>query len=241
MSSVSTQSLRKSTAGGVDASASLLDPVILAMIQGNQLWGDIAFPPSVCLDGVVSVTPSSFQSADASVRMTEEQLLALPFASRVEMRFSNMYDIAALSDSDYEAFMFCLFDAGWDVVSESRRCVHAYPDTLPSRVWVPPSRFELAAQADACCSGHSHKHSAPVQAKKKAPVAIPRFCKAGAACAEEGCRYIHGDTIPRLDKPCSFGAECGASDPTGVKRSQCLYMHPGETWNATLVITRPAP
>lgn len=247
MSSVSAKSMCKSTAGGVDTSASLLDPTILAMIQGNQLWGDICFPPSVCLDGIVSAA-SNFHvySVDAPVRLTEEQLLAMPLASLVEMRFSNMYDTAAMSESDYEAFMFCLYDAGWDVVSESRRCVNAFPDSLPSRVWVPPSRFELAAQSglEDCCSGHKHNHSSgsvSAPAKKKSPVAIPRFCKAGAACAEEGCRYIHGDTIPRLDKPCSFGAACGASDPTGVKRSQCLYMHPGETWDSSLVITRPAP
>lgn len=246
---VSSKSVCKSTAGGVDPCFSLFDPIILAMIQGNQLWGDICVPPSVCNDGVVTVAQSSFHSVEpveSPVRMTEEQLLAFPFASLVEMRFSNMYDIAALSDSDYEAFMICLFDAGWDVVSESRRCVHAYPDSLPSRVWVSPSRFELAAQSglEECCSGHKHNHShapAPTASKKRTPVAIPRFCKAGAACAEEGCRYIHGDTIPRLDKPCSFGATCGASDPTGVKRAQCLYMHPGETWDASLVITRPAP
>ena len=113
MSSVSAKSMCKSTAGGVDTSTSLLDPTILAMIQGNQLWGDICFPPSVCLDGIVSAA-SNFHvySVDAPVRLTEEQLLAMPFASLVEMRFSNMYDTAAMSDSDYEAFMFCLYDAG---------------------------------------------------------------------------------------------------------------------------------
>jgi hypothetical protein len=65
-----------------------------------------------------------------------------------------------------------------------------------------------------------------------------RFCRA-TACTEAGCRYVHGDTIPKMDKPCGFGATCGASDPTGLKRSQCIYMHPGEVWTADLCIHRP--
>jgi hypothetical protein len=42
-----------------------------------------------------------------------------------------------------------------------------------------------------------------------------------------------------VNQPCSFGAACGSSDPTGVKRSQCLHMHPGETWVEGMVINRP--
>lgn len=73
-----------------------------------------------------------------------------------------------------------------------------------------------------------------------APVPVKRFCRAVGTCTEAGCRYVHEDTIPKIDRPCGFGAECGASDPTGLKRSQCLYMHPGETWTADLCIHRPS-
>jgi hypothetical protein len=73
---------------------------------------------------------------------------------------------------------------------------------------------------------------------KKAPAPVPRFCREAAACTKEGCRYVHGDTIQRIDKPCGFGAECGKGDP--AKRALCIYMHPGEVWSADLVVTRTA-
>lgn len=82
--------------------------------------------------------------------------------------------------------------------------------------------------------------AAPVErSKKKSTTSIQRFCRAAGSCTDEKCRYVHGDTIPRINEPCGFGAECGASDPTGLKRSQCLRMHPGEEWNDSLVIHRP--
>ncbi len=71
---------------------------------------------------------------------------------------------------------------------------------------------------------------------------ILRFCREGTACPNKdtGCRYVHGDTIPKIDKPCEFEEKCGAPDPTGLKRSQCRYMHPGEEWSADLCIRHPA-
>lgn len=101
-----------------------------------------------------------------------------------------------------------------------------------------------ADHSSSCCCAAA----APKAPKKKAlraaglaPVPVMRFCRAGEACPEKetGCRYVHGDTIPKIDKPCGFGAECGASDATGLKRSQCIYMHPGEEWSADLCIHRP--
>jgi hypothetical protein len=67
---------------------------------------------------------------------------------------------------------------------------------------------------------------------------IPRFCRDAASCDKEGCRYVHGNKIDRLNEECAFGATCGAKDPTGLKRSQCLRMHPGETWNSMLTVCR---
>jgi len=65
---------------------------------------------------------------------------------------------------------------------------------------------------------------------------VARFCKEGRACPTAGCRYVHGDTIPRIDEPCKFGAACGSGD--AAKRATCLRMHPGETWTADLVVKR---
>jgi hypothetical protein len=231
----SNKSVCVSTAGGVENPLSLNDPLIAAMARGDLLWGDL------CID----VYPVSTNSVSVPVRSvpvrpvrSEEELFTQSFSRDMDMHFTGMYDTATMSDSDYEALMTWLCESGWDIVSEHRRSVHAFPDNLPSRVWIAPSRFELAAQADTgCCSGHKH---AP-NPKKRAAIPIPRFCKAAAACTEEGCRYIHEDSMPRLNQPCSFGAECGATDATGIKRSQCLRMHPGETWTSSLVITRPVP
>jgi len=65
---------------------------------------------------------------------------------------------------------------------------------------------------------------------------VARFCKEGTACPTAGCRYVHGNTIPRVNEPCKFGAGCGSGD--AAKRATCLRMHPGETWTAELVIHR---
>jgi hypothetical protein len=114
----------------------------------------------------------------------------------------------------------------------------------------PPARglhgkFRGIAAAD---DDHHHHdcacdcdHHAPLKTLEGRKATIPRFCRAGAECADLECRFVHADTIPRINEPCKFGAECGASDPTGLKRSQCLRMHPGETWTAEMVIVRPPP
>ena len=65
---------------------------------------------------------------------------------------------------------------------------------------------------------------------------VARFCKEARACPTAGCRYVHGDTIPRIDEPCKFGATCGSGD--AAKRATCLRMHPGEKWTADLVVKR---
>ena len=65
---------------------------------------------------------------------------------------------------------------------------------------------------------------------------VARFCKEGTACPTAGCRYVHGNTIPRINEDCKFGAGCGSGD--AAKRATCLRMHPGETWTAELVIKR---
>jgi hypothetical protein len=108
-----------------------------------------------------------------------------------------------------------------------------------------------------CSAGHHHHHravaalaegaetaAAPAPApaapreKKQKPAAapIPRFCRAAGACAEAGCRFTHGDTIPVQNKVCAFDGRCA-----GDKRATCVFLHPseGEVWTAELVRHRP--
>jgi hypothetical protein len=181
----------------------------------------------------------------------EEALLwRQPFAENLEMYWSDCYDTRTMSDEHYAAFMSWIYARGWHLDSEQRDGCKAVPDNEgQSRVWVPPSRFS-AMSGHSHGSGCSHGHQRPrapapmaapgTDAGRRKGAPVPRFCKAAGACAEEGCRYVHGDSIPRVNKPCGFGENCGATDPTGVKRSQCLFMHPGETWAEGMCISRPA-
>ena len=227
------------------------DPLFAAMRRGDMLWGDLLVPSAVV---AVYTPPLVVESRPV---YGEEDFWNQPWTASVDCHWSDCYDTSAMSSTEWESMMTWLYAVGWDIAYESRKYVRAFPDNQPSRVWVAPSRFELLAQSDdghhPVHSVHHHSnscnHSKPIvqlsapgsDKGKRKGVPIPRFCKAAAACSEEGCRYTHGDTIPRVNQVCSFGAACGSSDPTGVKRSQCLYMHPGETWIEGMVITRPAP
>jgi len=147
----------------------------------------------------------------------EREIWYQAFSTKLEARRSDCYDLANMSESDYEALMTWLYAGGWNIDFESREIVVAWPDDLPSRTWVSP-RFTAKPKA------------------QKSTGCVPRFCRT-AACADASCRYVHGATMPRLNEPCAFGASCGASDP--AKRALCIRMHPGETWTADLVVTRP--
>jgi hypothetical protein len=190
------------------------------------------------------VVEVSAPAAPKPVITQEEALWAQPFAANLEVYWGDVYNTTRLTDAEYETFLTWLYANGWDVDERTatRDGVDASPSDLPARIWIPPSRFEALS----CCGhthshSHSHSHSHGEKPKRKSGAPVPRFCRVGADCAEENCRYVHEDTIPRVNRPCAFGASCGASDPTGQKRSQCLYMHPGETWTETLVIRRPSP
>lgn len=62
---------------------------------------------------------------------------------------------------------------------------------------------------------------------------VPRFCNLGKACPKPGCRYVHGDSIPRINAPCRFADTC-----CGEKRANCLHMHHGEKFVQGMVLTR---
>ena len=218
------------------------DPFLQAMMRGDVLWGDLAYEEELAEDRRLGRVQPVF---DAAARRQAEQdalsaqeavLWDQPFARNLEMYWSDAYDLRALTDAEYEACMSWLYDQGWEVQCEDRNGFQGWPLDLPPRVWVTesraPSRFMFMCHQET---------PAPVRAGKKSAV-VPRFCRAscgGVRCEDATCRYVHADTMPRLDKPCGFGAACGGTDPS--KRALCLYMHPGETWSADLVVKRPQP
>ena len=226
------------------------DPVFLAMDRGEIQWGDMltaADPAAVALTPPRRLPPPPpahleeeeedeplrelWHNPRAPLRAKEAEIWVQPFSVNLEEYWSDTYDTRAMSDSDYHALMGWIFSMGWHVDRYDRAGVRTWQDNAPALRWNPAT---MEAEEH---HHHHHHHRAP---KPKGAVTIPRFCREGHACSATGgsCRYVHGDTIPRMDEPCSFGAGCGASDPTGVKRSQCLRMHPGETWTAELVIRR---
>lgn len=230
-----------------------LDAILAAMSDGTQTWGDIVAEHSG------TATPLILPAAAPVVRRanTWDDFWALPFTAGLRELWGDCYDCTSLSDPEWEELMRWLFDAGWDVGSYDRNGVEFEEDNGPRRVWVPPSELEAMMEEEAALRrrrdrhcGHSHAapaahpkpagaSAAPAPAKepRKKSGTVPRFCREAEACKEEGCRYVHGDTIPRVNKPCGFGADCGKGDV--AKRALCLYMHPGEEWVEGLVIRRP--
>lgn len=217
------------------------DPILAAMDRGEIQWGTLLTQDQVYTISDPVSPPSTPVVEETGFRGSEAEFWSAPWAANLGELVPDVYDTSKLSDVEFENMMAWLYNKGWWVGDFERSWVAFEPDNLPSRYWVPPA--DLLAHTGpvkvvrfgGCCGGHGKK-----KAKGSDTAQILRFCRAGTACAEEGCRYVHGDTIPRVDRPCAFGASCGATDPTGTKRSQCLYMHPGETWSADLVIHRPS-
>lgn len=250
---------RQMAEAGSGSSSPLLDgdPLLEALHSGAKLWGDILCGGYVPVIATLPVTPPP-----ASVRPrsnTEEDLWAQPWAARLDEHFGDCYDTRALTDAEWEAMLTWLYAEGWEVQDYDRESVKAYADDMPPRIWVRPppeedalparglhGKFRGIAETDAddhhdCDCACDCDHAVPLKTLEGRKATIPRFCRAGAECADLECRFVHADTIPRINEPCKFGAECGATDPTGLKRSQCLRMHPGETWTAEMVIVRPPP
>lgn len=160
---------------------------------------------------VYEPAPETKEEVEKDWADQEEELWSQPFAADLEMidQAQEVFDCRRLSDGAYADFMTFLYEKGWDVRHEERRWVQASTGTEPARVWVPP-----------------------------AVKYIPRFCREGSECFKQDCNYVHGDTIHKLKEDCTFGAKCGASDPTGAKRALCIRIHPGETWTADLCVHR---
>ncbi len=217
------------------------DPLLAAMNRGEIQWGTLLTQDQVYILPSDPVSaPSTPVEQPATLRGSEEEFWSAPWAANLHELSSDVYDTSRLSNANFEDMMTWLYDKGWWVGDFERSWVAFEPDNLPSRYWIPPSdetKKVVSFGGSSCCGGHQKKEK---KAKSAETTQILRFCRA-TPCTEEGCRYVHDDTIPRVDRPCAFGASCGATDPTGLKRSQCLYMHPGETWSAELVIRRPSP
>lgn len=232
-----------------------MDVILAEMASGRRSWGDIMLDITEPSSVVISVTAIP----DRANKWTD--FWALPFADRLQELWGDVYDCSSLTDAEWNEMMRWLFDAGWDVGSYDRNGVEFEEDNGPRRSWIPPEELEAMLEEEAALRrrsyGHCHSHShaprkvasaaadvvadaaAPAKKpdRKKSTSSVPRFCREATACKEEGCRYVHGDTIPRVNRPCGFGADCGKGD--AAKRSLCLYMHPGETWTDGLVVRRP--
>ncbi len=205
------------------------DAILQQMLRGELNWGDL-----LCPVDAESTTPPP----ESVNRGSEGEFWSAPWGTKIHELTPDVYDTSALSDVEYNAMMSWLYWNGWWVGDFERSWVPFEPDNMPARRWCPPADTPTGPVkvVHFGCSHAGHHHKKEKKSDSTAP--ILRFCRA-TECTEEGCRYIHGDTIPRVDRQCAFGSTCGGGDATGLKRSQCLYMHPGETWTADIVIRRP--
>lgn len=213
--------------------------ILAQMYAGTVRWSDL-----LC-DDTPAVLPSFGSSSSMFVRPdpTTEADFKSAFADfPMEERIADIYDTSALTNDQFRAVMEWLCQNGWNVDECERGWVSAWPAQNYRTNWVdvrglltPP-----VAEEDHCCTTKKVVAlSAPGSDEgRRVAAPVPRFCREAHACQKRGCAYVHGNTIPRLNEPCRFGAECGSSDPTGVKRSQCLRMHPGEHYHPEMVVKR---
>ena len=221
------------------------DPILVAMQRGDISWADAIEGPLghpsedfiASMKATAEIIKANTEAAAVAFEMEameEASIWHQSFSHNLEQHGGDCFDLSLLSTEEEAACMTWLYAKGWHTEG-SRTSFTAYPADLPPRVWVADRFAALLSREE------ETEVQAPAPAKtKKAAVTVPRFCRAssgGVACADATCRYVHADTMARLDKPCGFGAACGGTDP--AKRAACLYMHPGETWDATLIVTRP--
>jgi hypothetical protein len=182
-----------------------------------------------------SAPPATQEQLDAHYlgvcHRSEEEFWAQSFTQNLEERIPDYFDTTGLTDDEFHAMLSWAYDKGWNVDICGRETVKLQSDDGPSRRYIAENFWEVRHHH---CDHHGHH-----EPKKVKTSTIPRFCRT-ANCEDLDCRYVHEDTIPKTNRPCGFGESCGASDPTGVKRSQCLFIHPGETWTAASCIHKPA-
>jgi len=227
---------------------------IIAVLSSDLLlsnWADTVEVPMQALPAIVALPakPMVVKTPIAAIpNSSEDDFYAGSWGRDMEWQGSDHYTLDELTEEQYADCMRWLYAHGWHVYGENRAWVDAVPDTLPPRVWVPPNRFESAAQLHGFKERAAARTGAPAPepmvgtpapaAPRRKAAMIPIFCvKCAAAGSPEGlpgCKYTHGDTIARVNEPCKFGCDC--AEP---KRSLCIRMHPGETWTEDMVIRRP--
>lgn len=208
-------------------------PVVSLAIEDTGMWGEDDYVPNprterwirevestywihkpIVYEAVEPVTEpvTEKEEEEKDWADAEADLWKQPFAASLSVKNEtiDLYDCRLMEDSDYAAFMTHLYANGWIVSHEERRWVQAGTGFEPPRVWIPPAEKTV----------------------------VPRFCREAEECCTQDCRYVHGHTIPKVDRACGFGAKCGSSDPTGEKRALCIYMHPGEKWTAESCVHR---
>ena len=230
---------------------------LTALLASGRPWGDIFQELEGWQPAPVATVTVAARRANTPADFWEQW-----FTDAVEeVGAGDIYDTSRCTEEEWEGMMHWLHENGWYIRDYCRQVVTADPDDGPRRTWISPRQLAEWADEEAdqrriqqryqrkpakksagCCGPvveETPAEAVVVAPKvKKAPAPVPRFCREAAACTKEGCRYVHGDTIQRIDKPCGFGAECGKGDP--AKRALCIYMHPGEVWSADLVVTRTA-
>jgi hypothetical protein len=149
-------------------------------------------------------------------RTMEDALWDQPFSSYLEERYHGLFDCGSMPERDYAAFMQWLFSNGFEACAQSHRgLVRASWADLPARHWKPTQAAKWRPQEGT----------------------IQRFCiKCPPGQVAEGCKYVHGDVIHRVNFPCKFALTC-----KGTKRAACLHMHPDETWTPDMVVRRQTP
>ena len=213
------------------AVATVVKPVSLTIDETGK-WGEDEYVPNPCTERwirevesqywihkpIVYLPPEAAETEEVTEETEEDwfdqeqKLWSQPFAADLEMKNAaqDVFDCQRLTEEAYADFMTFLYENGWIVRHEERRFVQATTGSEPPRVWISPPP----------------------------PHTIPIFCKKAQDCFEQNCRYVHGDTIPKVKEKCKFLESCGASDPTGAKRAHCIRIHPGESWSPEACVHR---
>jgi hypothetical protein len=208
-------------------------PTMVALASGTALWGDIMLPKesfTVPVRGTSPTFKKAIGQADAELVRSELQLhveALLGFAD-IHTPLGDIYDFSAITDAEYASVMDWLRRDSWHIKEECREWVEAWPTSnAPVAEWrvvdrpVTPPVVSVAP-------------SAPQgQRRALSPRKTPQFCRNGADCKSIaiGCPFVHGDSIPKINRNCCAGGGC-------QRRATCLYMHPGEKWVPGCVLRR---
>jgi hypothetical protein len=224
------------------------DPVMAALLRGDIAWGDIDVDGNL-LPPLKPAFASAAILGDIWGSAAESDMWNQPFAANLEAHAQSAYDTSALTETEWTDMLSWLCANGWEITGAGRNFVSAAPADLPPTAWVSLEAFYAVKEAGAIAeSAHPVVRAVAIPpppmaaagtdgGKRKGPP-ISQFCKAGRACEEAGCRYVHGDTIPVKNQPCGgpregphAGDACHCSKRhVEAGRTPCLFLHPDETW-----------